>query len=192
MSGVKNDVIATLLLNPGCQECQSLIARVFPGKAAQELIHGADAKAVQKMLDLEMERIAKQFSNKSNTSSALDPIPPTASRHLAGIELKIVEENSKLEPEAAKLSTATNLRAVASPEEGSKSTVKKSSSRHSHSASSTAKSTKNVFDPSFIDRSRISGGKFIELGADENEREQEAVSDEEDGPCTCKLSTHVR
>ena len=190
MSGVKSDVIATLLLNPGCEECQSLIARVFPGKAAQELIQSADAVTVQTELDLEMKRIVEQYSIKSNTAYDTDSIPQTLSRHLAGIDLKIAEPKSKLESEPVNLSPASHLEVVQSPSEAeSKSAIKKSSSRQS--SSTTPKSlTRSMFDPSFIDKSKAKGVEFGQLGDEQAEEKDgcgQDVGDEESEPC--KLCT---
>ena len=92
ISGIKDDVIAALLLHPGCEECLSLIARVFPGKTAQELMRSHEASVVRGKLDAEMKRIAELYAPTSdNRPSNSGTIPPIASQYLEGIELKMAE-----------------------------------------------------------------------------------------------------
>ena len=88
---MKDDIIAALLLHPECEECLSLIARVFPGKTAQELMHSHEASTVSAKLDTEMRRVAKLYTQVSDKSSSPGAISPIASQHLEVIELKIAE-----------------------------------------------------------------------------------------------------
>ena len=76
---------------PECEECLSLIARVFPGKTAQELMHSHEASTVSAKLDTEMRRVAKLYTQVSDKSSSPGAISPIASQYLEGIELKIAE-----------------------------------------------------------------------------------------------------
>ena len=88
---MKDDIIAALLLHPECEECLSLIARVFPGKTSQELMHSHEASTVSAKLDTEMRRVAKLYTQVSDKSSSPGAISPIASQYLEGIELKIAE-----------------------------------------------------------------------------------------------------
>ena len=85
-------MIAALLLHPECEECLSLIARVFPGKTAQELMRSHEASVVRGKLDAEMKRIAELYAPTSDARpSNSGTIPPIASQYLEGIELKMAE-----------------------------------------------------------------------------------------------------
>lgn len=88
---MKDDIIAALLLHPECDECLSLIARVFPGKTARELMHSHEASTVCTKLDAEMKGIAKLYTTSSDKPSDSNAIPPIASQYLEGIELKLAE-----------------------------------------------------------------------------------------------------
>jgi hypothetical protein len=90
-SGIKDDVIAALLLHPGCEECLSLIARVFPGKTGKDLMHSHEASVVRGKLDAEMKRVAELYAPSSDKPSNSGTISPIASQYLEGIELKMAE-----------------------------------------------------------------------------------------------------
>ena len=100
---MKDDIIAALLLHPECDACLSLIARVFPGKTAQELMHSHEASTVRTKLDAEMKRVAKLYAPQSDKPSSSDTIPPIASQYLEGIVLKLAESAED------KSDTATSL-----------------------------------------------------------------------------------
>ena len=104
-SGVKDDIIAALLLHPECEECLSLIARVFPGKTTHELMLSHEASTVRTKLDTEMKRVAKLYTSRSDKASSSDTIPPIASQYLEGIELKMAESAE----EKLKLDTTTSV-----------------------------------------------------------------------------------
>ena len=151
LSGVKEDIIAALLLHPDSDECQSLIARVFPGKSVQELVHSDAASKIQLQLNAEMKRVAKLFACSADKStSTIDSIPPVASRYLAGVEIKMAEpdaQEGKLEekksdtlvPFSLKLSSLDAMK------------MYKSTSRLS-SSSKTKSPTAGLFDSSFIEQ----------------------------------------
>lgn len=116
-SGVKDDIIAALLLHPECEECLSLIARVFPGKTAQELMHSHEASTVRAKLDTEMKRVAKLYAPASDKPSNLDTIPPIASQYLEGIELKMAELVEEKSNSGSRKSDAATSVAVPSLQE---------------------------------------------------------------------------
>ena len=113
-SGVKDDIIAALLLHPECEECLSLIARVFPGKTAQELMHSHEASMVRAKLDTEMKRVAKLYAPVSDKLSNLDTIPPIASQYLEGIEIKMAESVEEMSNSGSRKSNAATSVAVPS------------------------------------------------------------------------------
>ena len=160
MCGVKDDIIAALLLHPSCEECQSLIARVFPGKSARELILSHEVLKIREKLDLEMARVAKRFAIQSNKGSSSAGISKIASQYLAGIELKVSEQYEKLETQnSGSGSLAPNPN------------TKKSTNSTSHHSS--AKSHESLFDTSLIDKCEASDNvKNVKL-SDEREKEQD-------------------
>ena len=147
MSGVKDDIIAALLLHPSCDECQSLIARVFPGKSTQELILSHEALKVREKLDSEMVRVAKLFTIQSDKGSSSAAITKIASQYLAGIELKVSEQDESHQKLETQKSDSGGL--VPSP--------KTKITANSGSHHSSAKSHKSLFDASFIDKRGASG-----------------------------------
>ena len=186
MSGVKGDIIAALMLHPGCEECQSLIARAFPGESAQELMLSDVASKVRVKLDAEMKRIAKLYSSvtdhdKSHTSS--DAIPPIASQYLAGIEIKMAEEDGepKSKIEAEKSGTSQ-------PPELSPTLHTKSTGRQSSSSIAKPQAT-SLFDSSFIDNTGTSKHCKIEESVEKLPPESQ---EEENGSMEQCMFVHYR
>lgn len=139
--GIKDDVIAALLLHPGCEECLSLIARVFPGKTAQELMRSHEASVVRSKLDAEMKRIAELYAPASDVRpSNSGTIPPIALQYLEGIELKMAESGEQKSSSASETSLSFTVPSLG-PDTKFKSYGSSSAKSHAESGAKYRKSS---------------------------------------------------
>ena len=174
MSGVNDDIIAALLLHPGCEECQSLIARVFPGKSAQELVLSQEALKVRSKLNTEMKRIANLFTIHPDENSSSNTIPKIASQYLAGIELRVSEHDGS--DQKLDLKSSKTDGAVPSPNAAKQINDSDSMSHHS-----STKSRRSLFDPSFIDNA----GVIASDNAEDRRLSEEGENEQDNGECVC-------
>ena len=83
-AGSREDLLASLILDPSNEECLPLIARVFPGKSKATLLQSGDAATVETRLKSDIQRSSPKKETTGNDGEE-DDIPHR-------IDLKFADE----------------------------------------------------------------------------------------------------